>query len=519
MRRNKIFERDNLQTLKISETVSYQYRMVNGKNYSEGLIASGRYYPCVKMNDRFYFGIHRNERFVPGIIWNQSFIPGIVTKSGFFPGIATDSGFQFGIIAFGAFISGIIVGNNFVPGLARDNHFIPGCYTNQGDFALGRVFRRSFDSGVVDSRTRNFIFTDHEAIRTKVASSLVKEGFGISNVRRYEAIGGIPIAGMIKGAFHEDICICSSGIMTSKWMIIGGLPYNTNGDGISFDKKYLPHADQLSDIIEALGGDTSGLSDVGWASRQDEWENLANGLTEGRPGNAFGSAVDNFQDILINGLNALGKGTSDLIDGLNRDYEEYWGNMIAGIQGAGGMTHGDGGGGAGGAGGGTSVSKSDDKMTDSVVVFKGGPTLILLILLEFIFRPGGDTSLKEVNPPSQPSGGSPSPDVSGDDEGGVSEGNVIVGGTKGLRPIEVKDPSKKESGIKVVQTDTGAIMVVDYDQLRDATANGPEEGMIIGLSPLTGETINVIPGKVDPKARFGQLLKQWYLNPIINPIR
>ena len=391
-------------------------------------------------------------------------------------------------------------------------------------------FGRSFDSGVVDSRTRNFIFTDHEAIRTKAASSLVKEGFSISNVRRYEAIGGIPIAGMIKGAFDEDICICSSGIITNKWMIIGGLPYNSKGDGISFDKKYLPHADQLSDIIEALGGDTSGLSDEGWASKQDEWENLANGLTEGRPGNALGRAVDNFQDVLIDGLNALGKGSSDLIDGLNRDYEDYWANITAGIQGAGGMTHGDGAGGAGGTSGSTSdgshgaggshsgggqVSKEEidafNELLGHVVIHAaihaafGWPGLIIWTIGTEVESDSGGESLGT--------------NVSDGDEGDVNEGNVLTGGWKGLKTIEVKDPSKKESGIKVVLTDTGVIMVVDYDQLRDAMATGPEEGMIIGLNPLTGETINIIPGEVDPKARLGQLLRQWYLNPKVNPMR
>jgi len=81
----------------------------------------------------------------------------------------------------------------------------------------------------------------------------------------------------------------------------------------------------------------------------------------------------------------------------------------------------------------------------------------------------------------------------------------------------VEDPNKKGSGIKIIQTDTGATMVVDYDQLREAMLAGPEEGITIGLSPLTGETISVIPGAVDPKAKFGHLLKQWYLNPKVNP--
>lgn len=282
--------------------------------------------------------------------------------------------------------------------------------------------------------------------------------------------------------------------MTSEWMIIGGLPYNTKGDGISFDKKYLPHADQLSDIIEALGGDTSGLSDVGWASMQDEWENLANGLTEGKPGNAFGSAVDNCQDVLIDGLNALGKGTSDLIDGLNRDYEEYWADITAGIQGAGGMTHGN-------DGAGDPDKKNNDEGISDEEAIGIGITGILAgeavkRAMPYVFAPAifilyvgsmfsGCDTIKEVKPPKKDNNAPGGANAPVGDEGGVDEGNVIIGGWKGLKPIHVEDPSKKGSGIKVVQTDTGVIMVVDYDQLRDAMATGPEEGIIIGLNPLT----------------------------------
>jgi hypothetical protein len=133
----------------------------------------------------------------------------------------------------------------------------------------------------------------------------------------------------------------------------------------------------------------------------------------------------------------------------------------------------------------------------------------------------GDEVLEEIsfddpNQENDSGGGVSAPDG---DDGQVSEGNVIPSGTRGPMPIEVKDPNKKESGITTVQTDTGVVMVVDYEQLRNATKTGPEEGLKIGTNHLTGEAIYVTPGEVDPKARFGQFLKEEASNPVVNPTR
>jgi len=411
----------------ISETVFYQYKEVNGKRTDEGLIASGRYYPGVLVHNRFYYGLHRNERFIPGIIWNESFVPGLVTKRGFFPGIVTNKGFQFGIIATGIFMPGIVVGSNFVPGLVRGDHFIPGCHTNEGHYLHGRFLKGLFECGVVDSKTRSFISTNYETIQPKVAIDLIKEGYGIKKVRRYETIGGIPLSGVGQGVFNGGIGILPSGFITNKWTIIGGLPNN---------KKDLPHAD-IRHELEELGLDTSDLGVEGWSSTQDEWEGLAYGLIDGAPGNLFGDGRGD-GNALVGALDALGKGESGLIESLNRDYNEYWGSVIDSIKSIGGMIHGENGEGesqGSGAGesqgsGGNSNSKAyklAEMVTAATIGYflgkgldigfgliktkmKGkGPGILLVPMKE----------LEKWNTPSGGEGGDTAAPV--DDEGGVSE--------------------------------------------------------------------------------------------------
>jgi hypothetical protein len=509
-----------IKTVEISEEVTYQYVVEDGKKHSEALVASERYFPCVRVKDRCYFGVHKNGRFIPGIIWNHHFIPGILTKGAFIPGVATDSGFKFGIIAFGTFIPGMVIGRQFVHGIVNNKRFIPGCYTNNGKFTPSRFLRNSFDSGVLDTRTRGFINANYEELSTSAISQLVTLEYGINKIRRYEAIGGIPIAGIVNGEFNRNIIVCPSGILTNEWVTIGGLSYSIQEDEIVFDKNYLPHADLLSDLLEALGVDTSGFGDSGWLSTQDEWEELVVSLIEGAPGNAFGDGVD---DILVEGLQELGKGSSKLIADLNREYNNYWSNVVASIKASGGIIHGKGS--SGGAGGNEEEKKEwyehlEGAVSSYAVGYKigsfvglgvaGGIVVLAIYLLDSVL---GIEIIED-----KPDGNSSSTSASEGDDGEVNEGNIMIGGWKGIQPIEFKDPSQKESGIRIVYTDAGALMVIDYGVLRDALANGPEEGVSIGLNPLTGETVSIIPGDYDPiKVKLLEVMKSCFINPKTNP--
>ncbi len=303
---------------------------------------------------------------------------------------------------------------------------------------------------------------------------------------------------------HTDLIRKRQGLIQSKIRkqveTAAPLQKNVAVGKLDINRKNLPHADDTSKIFEEFGGDTYELGSAGWHSTKDELEGLANGLTDGKPGNPIGSGSDDLQDNLIDAENALGKGSSELITGLNSNYDEYWGDVVAGIRGSGGIIA--------------------SEYTYKVIGYDDGNMLWKewyddgsVWLWEYY---DGEQTGWELRPPKGSGGGTEASD--GRDEEG-NERNFITDRARGLRPIEVNDPNKKESGIKIVQTDTGKFVVVDYGQLRDATKTGPEEGMRIGMNHLTGEAVNVIPEEVDPKSRFGQSLKQEILNPITNPTR
>ncbi len=216
----------------------------------------------------------------------------------------------------------------------------------------------------------------------------------------------------------------------------------------------------------------------------------------------------------------LSKGSSDFINGLNSDSREYGADVIAGIRGSGGAIQGSGGNGS--ANGEEYRITDSDGNTHHLHTFDDGSFAVTTFdkngELKSHIQVNKDGEEEEYIAFDDPDSGGGTK-VSDGSDGEVSEGNVITSGARGLVPIEVKDPNKKESGIKIVQTDAGAVYVVDYEQLRDATKAGPEVGMNIWSNPLTNEAVYVTPGEVDPKARFGQFLKQETLNPKINPTR
>ncbi len=288
-------------------------------------------------------------------------------------------------------------------------------------------------------------------------------------------------------------------------------------------RKNLAHADDTSQIIEEFEGDSSGLEAAGWHSTKDEMEGLANGLIDEKPGNPLGSGSNDLQDGLAEAEDALGKGSGELISGINSDYNEYWADVVAGIQGVGGVNKGS---------GGTNENQyfvvedpETGKMYD-LSILADGTTITRSFdkngeLTGYTIK-GADGEIEDElqfddpDPTPDSNGGTQASDGS---DGEVNEGNVVTSGKKGPTPIEVKDPNEKESGMKIVQTDSGVVMVVDYEQLRDGAKTGPEEGMRIGTNLLTNEAINVTPGEVDPKAKFGEYLRQEALQRVTNPTR
>ena len=521
------------ETVDISKKVVFQYVVEDGKKHSEGLVASGRYYPCIRTKDRYYFGVHNNNRFIPGIIWNQHFIPGILTDNAFVPGVATDSGFHCGIIAFGAFIPGVVIGSQFVHGLIKNESLIPGCYTNTGKFIPSRFLGGLCRSGVIDAKSRAFISSNPDELATIAAFQLPELGYGIRKIRRYENIGGIPIAGIVKGNFKNVKITCPSGLLTNESVTLGGLAYRIKDHEIVFDKDYLPHADQLSGVIGALGIDLSVLGTEGLSGAYDEWERRVESLIEGSPGNPFGDGVGNvLGDVVVEAFEALGKGESTLIEGLNRDYNEYWSSLIGAVQASGGMVRGQDS--SGGAGGNEEEKKdwlgrAKDGLASYGVGFALGSIaglglvggiigLGIFLLGEFgVFEVIESTPDPQPDEPESrpdgPSSGSQAPREGG---GEVHEGNVLMGGWRGLRPIYVKNPTEKESGITIVRTDVGRMLVIDWGQLRASLAFGPKEGIPIGVNALTGETTYIIPGDYDPvKAKLADVMKSYiqYISP------
>lgn len=73
------------------------------------------------------------------------------------------------------------------------------------------------------------------------------------------------------------------------------------------------------------------------------------------------------------------------------------------------------------------------------------------------------------------------------------------------------------STARVVQTDTGAMVIVNFSELAQAARLSGERGVSVGLNPLTGTAI-LIPGKIDGQAIYESAQMSYWLNPVGRPL-
>lgn len=307
----------------LSDTVSFQYFEHEGKRTGEGLIAADRWYPGILNDRRFLFGLHQDDRFIPGIVWCRRFIPGLVTRHGFLPGLALKNRFVPGIIASGAFVPGVCKGRNFVPGILGDNRFMPGLFMTDGRFMPGRFFQGSFENGVW--KNEQFVVSDDEKIPAADANALAREGFGLSSLKRFDAIGGFPICGMVSGTIGDTAAFVDHGVFTDEGVILGGLwgkedPLTTVDNGmleemmkekLGIDTEDMLNAyrgfDKFTEMVEKFGEGT--INDLFWA------------------GPAFGGHVSQPMDF-AGALDELTAGTDAFINRLNQGYWDWFNAAI-----------------------------------------------------------------------------------------------------------------------------------------------------------------------------------------------
>lgn len=489
----------------LSKQVLYQYKEENGKRTGEGLLASGRCYPGVLVNKRFYYGLHQKNRFVPGIVAWGRFIPGLVTRRGFYPGIITSQGFQPGIIAMGVFVPGIVHGRNFVPGILNLRGFLPGCFTTDGKFLPGRFINGRFENGVIDGRV--FIPADHDSLTARDAHILSQEGYGLVKVRRYEPIGGLPIRGAIVGKVGRMCSIVPCGLLTNAGVILGGL----------WDKQNLPTLDRSAELGE-LGIETDELGDL--PDLEKKFEEMIDDLSDGLF-SPFGEGQSGVN--LQEALEQLGQGENELIDRLNREQAEYWGRVLG--QNAGGMISGSG--------------NSNDKNTWSWVecgryagvgavagaseglggMAAGALVGALTYALEYLYHEVKDA----VEGGSDESGGTSAPGEEGEDGNSFSiqPEHAPIGITiakETFIAIKKEGFGTGQSTITITRTDTGVLVVMNYDEMARAARISSDQRINLGLNPVTGNATLVTPLASDPRAVLGKALHQMYVNPVVRPL-
>lgn len=461
----------------ISATVVYRYWETNGKRTGETLVASERYYPGVLVGKRFYYGISAGNRFIPGVIWCNHFIPGLVTKNDFVPGIIIDNSFQPGIINAGIFLPGIVSNSTFVPGVIQEKKFIPGCHTTDEMFAPGRIWNRQFESGITERHC--FIRANRVKLFREEVSSLPREGYGMTQVRHLSPIGGVPIMGMILGEFNDGHpWYLSCGLLTDDGLVIGGVP-------VFDDTKDLPRekpGTAINELLDRLGIDKYGhdFDNKGKEILKDieDWSDSMLGTSN--PFKPTGSGPS-----IATALDVLGQGSSDLIDTLNEDYNNYWKHRIDSASGwlTGSMAYGP---------------KGERIITGSMAIGaaigilagagigKTVPAIITggtagLALGNFV----GRVIVDIIEPDAPPPPGTKQPG----EEGAGGANNVLFGrglvGPEGLYQ-EIKGPKDRKI-YEWKNTECGRVLVVDRQELRKAVISAPQ-GSSLGLNVLTGQT-------------------------------
>jgi len=519
-------EKGVLKKEAISDQVYCQYREYRKIRTNEGLVATGRFYPCTRIKNSFFYGISAGERFLPGIVWARRFIPGIVSRRGFIPGIFTDSGFQPGVINCGVFMPGIINGSNLIPGVIREKNFIPGSYTTDRKFAPGRFWNGSFESGVIEDKT--FQHTIVDKLSADVVRALPREGYGMQSLRRYAPVGGIPIQGTVIGIMDDRLWYLPDGLVTDKGAVLGGFPLDKD----SLINTHLISVD-FEAMLEKMGlkkdGPLGSVGDKGAELLEDvnEWMESMMG---GGPGNPFGSGKGaDPGGALGQALEELGQGSSELIDALNKRNQDYWNDVIGrntngwisgscgenGGQGNGldhalstvGGTIGIGtaiGGGIGlgiGSKGGL-VGAATGAGIGAAVGAVGGPILGIGILI--------GEAVAEEDKPKESKPGSKAPGDEGEDPNSPD-----IGGAEGP-PLYPEIPGERKF-FKFVNTEEGKVLVVDRDALKRELLR-TSKGTNIGLNILTGETIWVHLEPPSAEEMQQHLLHEMFKKMVTDPI-
>ncbi len=529
-----------IKELVLSKEVSYFYQEDKGKWAGGWLSASERLYPGVLVDGHFYSGVYQKKRFVPGFVMHGQFIPGLLAQDRFFPGLTIDKSFHPGILAMGLFIPGIVQGNTFVPGLSNSDGFLPGSFTTDGKFMPGRFVDGEFESVVLDGR--EFVPGNNERFTTREAHALTKEGYGLCKIRHFEPIGGIPIRGIVIGFIDRMLTVAPSGLITRHGVILGGRW------GKVGRRPDIPVLDQEA-VLRELGIEVDELGDLLPSSHSgylEQWiEEKMHGI--GLGSGMFGGLGGPSGSVsLEEALGMLSQGDCALMDRENQKLAEYWSDLLASYGGgivsegsskwswdkfgdsvgAGvkeGIVTGMAGGGVAGtmgvAGLGTAAGMFSGAVIGGVVgAWKGAAEYTINFLLDVLGIGGDDNS-------GSSSGGGTS---TADDEYGRGSGGDFYIQPRHA-PLVLSVPGETVFGIKgeqsgghsiitLKQTDTGALIVLDFSQAAFIARNSSHKGVNLGLNPLTGTAIMVTPIPVDPKVAIGRAFHQMYENYVIHPL-
>ncbi len=532
---------------KISESVAYGFSKGKGEA-KEGLAVSERFFPGIRHKGRMYWGIHHKNRFIPGVPWCGRFIPGLMTRRGFFPGLAMGDGFTLGIIAAGVFMPGIVHGGSFVPGMEREGRFIPGSFNASRQFIPGRFMRGAFECGLMNNK--GFSPIAYETFAPAQAKLLLKEDTGLTSVPRTARVGGLPIRGVVCGTFADGLAYLPNGLATTGGVVIGGL-------GSKDDVTTLDTQQRLGDY----GLDIEDPNDLGSLLGTDGIvEKLEKRLDDFLPGSALGETAQSAMGALADAMEDMAEGRNRLIDDLNQGWADYWNGLLN--NNAGGMIAGAGSG-TKDAANGVAGAIGGAKLGIAIGGLVGGPVGAVLVgflgtilggagaylgategssvegkvadwivgaLVWIWHQIAGEDKKKEEKPKEEKKAGTSQPgeDGTGDDRGGlifnparpigpyISRRKTVIEidhGESGMMPIV----DVEKAPVRIIMTDTGAMLIVDYAALRRMIATNPDRRVAVGLNPVTGATI-LMPGRVSWGQVYEQSKMPWWLEKVGHPI-
>jgi hypothetical protein len=514
----------------VSRSVSFQYYSEDGTRLSEGLVASDRWYPAIKGVDRFLFGLRRGNRFIPGVLWCDTFIPGLVTSRAFVPGIVVGGEFMPGMVASGVLMPGIVQGSCFVPGIVERRHFVPGAFTTADrKFVPGLIENGGFSAGVWDKGS--FVPVAPERIPAREIRAMPEQGYGLAAVRRFERLGGVPVAGAVLATYGDTGMLLYHGLLTDSFALLGGL---RPGE----DLAVMEPRQQLDEALKEMGIDTSDPNDPtnalhGASAVQKRIDQMIKDLQSG----LFGTGIGAWQSggpaspvgELASALDGMGQGASDMMDRLNQGWSDYWAGLLG--AGQGGVSSGssssgkktgaprswvvDGGRELGGDTGAKIADGAYEIATDGAAgasigsVFGpvgaviGGIVGVVVGIVRVVTGSSDDQQKPDDQKPKPGAGSEPGED------GGDGADDVVIGGgshPKPLMPYIIHRTqliqvnlgeydlgatgaiSTQEPVIKVVVTDTGAVAIFNFAAFKKYAMSHGRTGGTLVVNVLTGET-------------------------------